>query len=59
MERWEFEVHQGGMVVAAGEAPDRDTAIREAGHYTMMYGQDGPAHAIVRRKRSRQSAAKD
>ena len=48
-ERWIFEVVQGGMVVASGEATDRDTALHDAGHYVMMYGQDGEAKAIVRR----------
>lgn len=47
-ERWIFEVMQGGQVVAEGDAPDRDTALREAGHYVMMYGQDGSCQAIVR-----------
>lgn len=48
-ERWIFEVIQFGMVMAEGSCPDKDTAIREAGHYTMMYGQDGECKAIVRR----------
>jgi hypothetical protein len=38
---WGFAVADNGQVVAMGDAPDRDTAIREAGHYLMMYGQDG------------------
>lgn len=45
---WVFEVEQDGKVVASGSAPDRDTALREAGHYVMMYGQDGDCQAIVR-----------
>lgn len=49
MERWKFEVVQDGMVVAYGECPSRETAIAEAGHYVMMYGQDGECSAIVRR----------
>lgn len=48
-ERWLFEVVQDGTVVASGDCSDRDTAIREAGHYVMMYGQDGDCQAIVRR----------
>ena len=48
MERWIFEVMQNGEVVADGDAPDRETALREAAHYCMMYGQDGPVKAIVR-----------
>lgn len=47
-ERWEFQVMQGGIVVAEGDAPDRDSALREAGHYVMMYGQDGACSAIVK-----------
>lgn len=41
MERWKFEVTENGQWVAGGEAPDRESALREAGHYVMMYGQDG------------------
>lgn len=48
MSRWEFEIEQGGTIVAEGDAPDRDTALREAKHYLAMYGQDGPAKAVVR-----------
>lgn len=48
-ERWIFEVIQDDMIVAEGECSDRDTALSEAAHYTMMYGQDGPVKAIVRR----------
>jgi hypothetical protein len=48
-ERWVFEVMENGQVVAEGETGDRDTALREAGHYVMMYGQDGgDVKAIVR-----------
>ena len=48
-ERWLFEVIQDGMIVAGGETLDQDSAIREAGHYVMMYGQDGECTAIVRK----------
>jgi len=48
MERWIFEVEQAGQIVAEGSAPDKDGALREAGHYVMVYGQDGPCKAIVR-----------
>ena len=48
MERWIFELKQRGIVVACGEGPDRDEMLREAAHYTMMYGQDGPCETIVR-----------
>ena len=39
--RWIFEVTENGQVVAEGDAPDRETALSEAAHYVMMYGQDG------------------
>ncbi len=48
MERWIFEVEQNGMIVAEGDAPDRDAALREAAHYVAIYSQDGPATAMVR-----------
>lgn len=48
-ERWLFEVIQGGMVVAEGSCPDQHTAMQEAAHYVMMYGQDGDVQAIVRK----------
>ncbi len=41
MSRWEFAVEQDGMVVASGETPSEAEAKREAGHYAMMYSQDG------------------
>jgi hypothetical protein len=40
-QRWKFEVTENGQWVVGGETGDRDSAVREAGHYTMMYGQDG------------------
>ena len=39
--RWKFEVTENGQWVAGGQCSDREAALREAGHYTMMYGQDG------------------
>jgi hypothetical protein len=52
--RWEFEVFENGMAVAWGDAPDRDTALREASHYVMMYGQDGgEVKAIVQEEGNR------
>lgn len=38
----EFEVWQGGAWQAGGSAPTLEDADREAAHYAMMYGQDGP-----------------
>lgn len=37
----EFEVTQDGMTVARGVGP-HDSAVAEATHYALMYGQDGP-----------------
>lgn len=49
-EQWDFEVTENGQWVAGGSAPDRDSALREAAHYVMMYGQDGgDVQSIVRR----------
>jgi hypothetical protein len=42
-----FSVMQDGLKVASGECPDRETAEREANHYAMMYGQDGPVKVKV------------
>lgn len=53
--RWLFEVIQDGMVVASGDCTDRDTALREAGHYVMIYGQDGECKAIVRKPGDRKA----
>jgi hypothetical protein len=41
MDRWVFAVAESGQIVASGDAPDRETALREAAHYVRMYGQDG------------------
>ena len=41
MARWKFEIIENGQVVAEGDAPDRESALTEAAHYTQMYGQDG------------------
>jgi hypothetical protein len=45
--RYRFSVMQDGLKVASGECPDRETAEREANHYAMMYGQDGPVKVKV------------
>jgi predicted component of type VI protein secretion system len=47
--RWTFSVVQDGMEVALGEATIKAEAQREANHYAMMYGQDGPVTTSVRR----------
>lgn len=48
-----FKIVQGGQQIASGSAPDLATAQREAGHYWLMYRQDGPCEAFIRRPRSR------
>ena len=40
-QRWKFEVRENGQWVAGGDGPDKDSVLREAMHYTAMYGQDG------------------
>lgn len=41
MNRWRFKITENGSWVAGGDCSDRDTALREAAHYAMQYGQDG------------------
>lgn len=43
-----FKVYQGGMEVAGGSGP-YEAIKRQAEHYAMMYGQDGPVKVVVRR----------
>ena len=38
----EFEVWQNGEMVAGGTTKNARAALREADHYAMMCGQDGP-----------------
>ena len=45
--RWIFKIEQDSQVVASGSAPTKFTAMREAAHYTMMYGHDGPVKTTV------------
>lgn len=49
MQRWEFEIKQGGMIVASGDCPNKADALREAAHYVFMYGQDGPLEVAVKK----------
>jgi hypothetical protein len=51
MSRWKFSVEQDGMEVASGEAPTEAESKREAGHYAMMYAQDGPVKVSVKEVR--------
>jgi hypothetical protein len=47
--QWVFEVFENGSVVAEGSAPDQESAVREAAHYVLIYGQDGgKVSALVR-----------
>jgi hypothetical protein len=43
---WQFELEQNGHVVASGIG-HREDMLREAAHYAMIYGQDGPVQAVV------------
>ena len=42
MDKYGFKIVQNGIVVASGSGPDVDAVGREAMHYAMIYGQDGP-----------------
>jgi hypothetical protein len=53
MMRYWFYVYQDGLCVAKGDAPTRKDAEREAQHYAMMYGQDGPVTVKYRKAFSR------
>lgn len=54
MEQIDIEVWQDGMCVAKVNAHEVD-AMREAAHYAMVYGQDGPVAVFLvkRGKRTR------
>ena len=54
MEHIDIEVWQDGMCVAKVSAHEAD-AMREAAHYAMVYGQDGPVEVfrVKRGKRTR------
>ena len=45
-EKGGFSVYQDGMRVAGGNGP-LDVVRREAAHYAMVYGQDGPVKVRV------------
>jgi hypothetical protein len=47
-----YEVWQDGMCVAKTSGPEHD-ARRDAMHYAMMYGQDGPVKVYVVHKGKR------
>lgn len=49
--RWEFSVEQDGIVVASGEAANEQDAKREAGHYALMYSQDGPVKVSLKQRK--------
>jgi len=48
MNRHWFYVKQGGITVASGNAATREEAEREAFHYALIYGQDGPVKVSFR-----------
>lgn len=52
-ERFVFEVWQDGGRVAAVDGPDRYRAMAEAGHYALVYGQDGPVKVFEKIGRKR------
>jgi hypothetical protein len=39
---YEFEIWQGGTMVASGSGNDREQVHQEAMHYASVYLQDGP-----------------
>jgi len=39
---WGVKELDTGLIVARGSVPTADEAIREAAHYAIQYGQDGP-----------------
>jgi hypothetical protein len=41
-ETFSFELEQGGITVASGNADSFEDIVREGRHYAMMYAQDGP-----------------
>ena len=52
MNDFEFEIWQDDIPIATTAADNRDDALREASHYMMMYGQDGPVELYeVKRER--------
>ena len=46
---WRWRIKQGGMAVASGAAPDRQSMMREMSRCAMVYGQDGPIEAMETR----------
>jgi len=48
---YEFEISQNGEWQAGGTTTDAETALKEAKHYELMYGQDGPVTVKFYEKR--------
>ncbi len=48
-EIWELESR---LKVATVEAQSREAVEREAAHYSLMYGQDGPVEVKIKRPRN-------
>jgi len=55
-QRVEIEVWQDGMCVAGVSAPHED-AMKEAVHYAMVYGQDGPVEVFMVKRGKRTAIA--
>ena len=47
-----FSIRQGGITVAGGSGP-MESVMRQAAHYAMMYGQDGPVRVTIRKLKPR------
>ncbi len=56
MESIDIEIWQEGMCVAKVSA-HADDAMREAAHYAMVYGQDGPVEVFRVKRGKRQRIA--
>lgn len=49
--RYDFELWQGGMMVARTSAANREDSLREIQHYAAVYAQDGPVEIRERGKK--------
>ena len=47
-----FSIRQGGITVAGGSGP-MEAVKREAAHYAMIYGLDGPVRVTIRKSKPR------
>lgn len=44
--RFGADIWQGEALVASVDAPDEESCDREAAHYALVYGQDGPVEIV-------------